>query len=171
MPTNTKANTRQREGAQKRRPATEPDVMSAIEFLERDHREVEELFEQFEDLNHGAQKLEIVRRICTALTVHTTLEEEIFYPAARAATKDNDLLDEAAVEHASAKNLIAELQAMKLGDDLYDAKVNVLGEQIKHHVREEESELFPDCEAAGMDLDALGVQLAIRRSDLLKQAA
>jgi len=117
------------------------------------------------------EKSELAQKICLALRVHAQLEEEIFYPAARKATKDNDLLDEATVEHAGAKNLIAEIEEMEPGDDLYDAKVKVLGDQIRHHVEEEESELFPECEAARMDLNALGAQMVKRKAELLKQPA
>ena len=87
-----------------------------------------------------------------ALKVHTQIEEEIFYPQARKTTKDNDLLDEAVVEHAAAKNLIAEIEEMEVGDELYDAKIRVLGEMIKQHVKEEEEELFPELQSAKMDL-------------------
>ena len=104
------------------------------------------MFDEYEDIREGgdeATKEQLAQKICAALKVHTQIEEEIFYPAAREATSDNDLLDEAMVEHAGAKNLIAEIEAMDPADDLYDAKVRVLGEQIRHHVEEEEEELFP----------------------------
>jgi uncharacterized protein (UPF0335 family) len=112
-------------------------------------------------------KAALCAKICLALKVHTQIEEEIFYPAARAATKDDDLLDEATVEHAGAKDLIAQIESMKVGDDLYDAKVKVLGEQIKHHVKEEQEELFPEARESGMDLRALGEQLAARKKELM----
>lgn len=101
------------------------------------------------------------------LTVHATIEEEIFYPAAYEALDDDDLLDEAEVEHASAKALIAEIEASQVGEPLFDAKVTVLGEYIDHHVQEEEKELFPECRASGMDLKALGEQLAARKAELM----
>ena len=122
--------------------------LSAIELLEQDHREVEAYFDEFEGLEDEAEKGELAQKICMALTVHTQIEEEIFYPQARKATKDDDLLDEAVVEHAGAKRLIAELEEMEPGDDLFDAKVKVLGDQIKHHVEEEEQELFPEVEGS-----------------------
>ena len=175
MPTNAKTKakkTAERKAAPKRGAvAKKSEAMNAVALLEADHREVEELFDEYEDTEEDTRKLELAQQICMALTVHTTIEEEIFYPAARAATKDNDLLDEAAVEHAGAKKLIAEIKAGKPGDDLYDAKVKVLSEQIKHHVKEEETELFPECESAKMDLDAVGAQLAKRKSALMKQTA
>jgi hemerythrin-like domain-containing protein len=104
-----------------------------------------------------------------ALKVHTQIEEEIFYPQARQATGDNDLLDEALVEHAGAKNLIAEIEAMEVGENLYDAKIRVLGEQIKHHVKEEEEELFPEVERSKMDLAGAGAKMAKRKSELMAQ--
>jgi len=142
-------------------------VLSAIELLQQDHREVEGYFEQYEELKDNAAKAKLAQRICAALKVHTQVEEEIFYPAARKATKDDDLLDEAAVEHGGAKKLIAEIEAGKPGQDMFDAKVKVLGEQIHHHVEEEEDELFPEVEAAKIDLDALGKQMAERKSELM----
>jgi len=146
----------------------QPD-MNALEMLEQDHREVEELFDQFDELDDGAEKEEIARKICMMLTVHAQMEEEIFYPAARKATQDDDLIDEAVVEHASAKKLIAEIEKMEAGDDLFDAKVRVLGEQVKHHVREEEDELFPELDRIDLDLEELGAKLAKRKEELLKK--
>jgi hypothetical protein len=99
------------------------------------------------------------------------IEEEIFYPAARAATGDDDLLDEAVVEHAGAKHLIEEIESMEIGDDLYDAKIRVLGEQIKHHVKEEEEELFPEVERSDIDLKAVGKELEGRKMELMAGTA
>jgi hypothetical protein len=178
MPTNAKSKTKKtaerkaRGGESKSKPRNAksggPD---ALDLLEQDHREVQGYFDKYEDLEDDAEKGELAQKICLALRVHAQLEEEIFYPAARKATKDNDLLDEATVEHAGAKNLIAEIEEMNPGDALYDAKVKVLGDQVRHHVEEEESELFPECEAAKMDLDALGAQMTKRKAELLKQPA
>jgi hemerythrin-like domain-containing protein len=139
--------------------------------LKQDHREVENFFEQYEDLDNSRAKAELARKICNALKVHTQIEEEIFYPAARKATGDEDLLDEALVEHAGAKHLISEIESMKVGDDLYDAKIRVLGEQIKHHVKEEEEELFPEIENSEMDVAAVGNQLADRKAKLMVSSA
>ena len=110
----------------------------------------------------------LAQQICGELKIHTTLEEEIFYPAARAALgeKGSDLLDEAKVEHASAKDLIAQLEDASPTDDLFDAKVTVLGEYIKHHVKEEHEELFPKCRKARMDLKAIGAAMAARKKEL-----
>jgi len=138
-------------------------------LLEQDHREVEEYFDEFDEIEDDNRKEELAQKICMALTVHAQIEEEIFYPAARQATEDNDLLDEAVVEHASAKKLIAEIEEMGVGEELFEAKVRVLGEQIKHHVREEEEELFPELDRTDLDLDALGSQMAQRKEELLKQ--
>lgn len=145
------------------------ETMSAIDLLEEDHREVEGYFEEYEDLEDDGAKEELAAKICTALKVHTRIEEEIFYPAARKATKDDDLLDEAKVEHNGAKDLIAQIEAMNVGDDLYDAKVKVLGEQVKHHVKEEEEELFPECKTAKMDVEALGKTMAARKQALMAE--
>jgi hemerythrin superfamily protein len=141
----------------------------AIAMLTADHREVKAMFEQYEGLGERAKasKKKLADQICDALTLHATVEEEIFYPAVRAAAKDAaDLLDEALVEHAGAKDLIAQLQEMDPEDDLYDAKVKVLGEQIEHHVGEEEGEMFPKAKKAGLDLVALGNEMALRKDEL-----
>src|SRR5437764_2890183 len=117
---------------------------NAFDVLEEDHREVEEWFDEYDELKDSdeGRKGELAEKICLALKVHAQIEEEIFYPEARRATKDNDLLDEAVVEHATVKNLVAEIEAMEVGDDLYDAKIRVLGEMVKQHIKEEEDELF-----------------------------
>jgi len=142
----------------------------AIKLLKDDHKQVKTWFKQYEDLEDDAEKQALADKICLALTVHAQIEEEIFYPAARAAIDDDDLLDEAEVEHASAKQLIAEIEAMKAGDRLFDAKVTVLGEYINHHVEEEESEMFPESRDSDMDLKALGAQLAERKAELMARA-
>jgi hemerythrin superfamily protein len=168
MPTNAK--TKVKRTAQ-RRSKSGSAAGSAITLLKQDHREVEEFFDEYEELKDSRAKADLARKICNALKVHTQIEEEIFYPAARKATGDGDLLDEALVEHAGAKHLISEIEAMKPGDDLYDAKIRVLSEQIKHHVKEEEEELFPEVESSGMDVSAVGEQLADRKSSLMADAA
>lgn len=149
--------------------------MDAVKLLMADHREVSALFKQYEKLADGEASAEdrkaLAEEICQMLTVHATIEEEIFYPAAREALEDQDLLDEAEVEHASAKDLIAQIQSMDADDDLYDAKVTVLGEYIDHHVQEEEGELFPKCKKGKMDLAALGAELDERKSELMGEVA
>ncbi|MDB5801061.1 MAG: hemerythrin [Rhodocyclales bacterium] len=141
------------------------EASNAITLLVKDHAEVKEMFKKFEGLSDRskASKKKIADAICEALTLHTQIEEEIFYPAARAAIKDGDLMDEALVEHASAKELIAQIQSMDPDDELYDAKVKVLSEQIEHHVEEEETEMFPKVRRTGLDLVALGKEMAARR--------
>jgi hemerythrin superfamily protein len=143
-------------------------------LLTRDHTEVSKLFKQYEKLADaeadGAQRQALAQQICSMLTVHATIEEEIFYPAAREAEVDSDLLDEAEVEHASAKDLIAQIESMDADDELYDAKVTVLGEYIDHHVQEEENEMFPKCRKSGMDLAELATELAERKSELMAEA-
>jgi hemerythrin superfamily protein len=169
MPTNakTKAKTAAARKTQTKTQNARSEGMNAIELLKHDHRKVEEHFEEYEDLEDDAEKAELSAKICQALKVHAQIEEEIFYPAAREATRDDDLLDEALVEHAGAKRLIEEIESMEVGDDLYDAKIRVLGEQIKHHVKEEEEELFPEAERSDMDLKAVGEELEGRKMELM----
>jgi hypothetical protein len=143
----------------------------AIALLKADHRKVEELFEQFEKAREENRKRGLVREICTELMVHTLLEEEIFYPACTNQAKDEDLVEEAYVEHDGAKVLIAELLQGSPSDEFYDAKVTVLSEMIKHHVKEEEKRsegLFAQARDAGLDVDALGEQMAARKEELLR---
>ena len=142
----------------------------AITLLTADHDKVKKLFKSFESSGANADKKQaLVAEICTELTVHATIEEEIFYPAAREALEEQDLLDEAEVEHASAKELIAQLEDMKPGDELYDAKVTVLGEYIDHHVKEEQEEMFPKIKKAKLDLNALGAQMKARKEELMAE--
>jgi hemerythrin superfamily protein len=139
----------------------------AIALLKADHREVKTMFREFEKTEEDDQKQALAERICSALTVHTQIEEEIFYPAAYEALEEDDLLDEAEVEHASAKDLISQIQSSSPTEPLYDAKVKVLGEYVDHHVQEEEKELFPECRDSDMDLKALGEQLKARKEELV----
>ena len=148
---------------------SEAKPADAIKLLKNDHREVKTYFRQYEDLEDEAEKQALAEKICMALTVHAQIEEEIYYPATREAIDDDDLLDEAEVEHASAKQLIAEIMAMKAGDRLFDAKVTVLGEYIDHHVEEEETEMFPESRDSDLDLKALGARLAERKAELMAQ--
>jgi hypothetical protein len=126
---------------------------------------VEELFSKYEEAQGDAEKRRLVITICTALKVHTRLEEDLFYPAASRAV-DADLLQEAQVEHASAKDLISQIETGAPGEPLFDARVKVLSEYVGHHVREEEGEIFPRCRKSELDLDALGQQLAFRKQEL-----
>ena len=144
---------------------------NAFDVLEEDHREVEEWFDEYDELKDSDEdrKADLAEKICLALKVHAQIEEEIFYPRAREATKDDDLIDEAMVEHATVKNLIAEIEEMDAGEELYDAKIRVLGEMVKRHIREEEEELFPELQSAKMDLDAVGRELAERKEKLMSE--
>jgi hypothetical protein len=145
-----------------------PTKQDAIALLKADHRKVEELFAAFEKAKNAGRKQALVKEICTELTVHATIEEEIFYPACKGEVKE-DLLDEAYVEHDGAKVLIAELSEGAPDDEFYDAKVKVLSELIKHHVKEEERPgegVFASARAAEIDLDALGDRLKERKDQL-----
>lgn len=143
----------------------------AIALLKADHRKVEDLFEKFESSKSADKKAQLAQQICTELTVHTMIEEEIFYPACKGQIED-DTLEEAYVEHDGAKLLIAEIEAGSPNDAYYDAKVKVLSEQIKHHVKEEEMRsegMFAQARDAGLDVEALGQQMAARKEELLSQ--
>lgn len=148
--------------------ATKPD---AVAMLKADHRKVEDLFAKFEGTKSTTRKQALVQQICTELTVHATIEEEIFYPACQSKIEE-DTLQEAYVEHDGAKVLIAELLASSPEAEFYDAKVMVLSEQIKHHVKEEEMRsegMFAQARAAGLDMDALADQMAARKKALLAE--
>ena len=146
----------------------------AIDLLTDDHLEVSALFKRYEKLarkdSPADERRTLAQSICEMLKAHTRIEEEIFYPAARSAGIDADLLDEAKIEHASAKDLIAQIELGDPDDDLYDAKVTVLGEYIRHHVVEEQTEMFPKCRRAAMDLVALRGELEARKMSLLPES-
>lgn len=173
----TKANTRaarnaehksSRSQAASRKKERSAAAQNAFDLLEQDHREVENWLDEYDELeDDDRRKGELSKEICLALKVHAQIEEEIFYPAARDATGDDDLIDEAVVEHATVKNLIAEIEKMKPGQELFDAKIRVLGEMVKQHIREEEDELFPELQSAKMDLDAVGKELTERKEELM----
>lgn len=161
-----------RSQASNRKQQSADTEVNALELLEQDHRQVEEWFDQYDELPDGdRRKAELAEKLCLALKVHAQIEEEMFYPQAREATKDKDLLDEAVVEHATVKNLIREIEAMKVGEDLFDAKIRVLGEMVKQHIKEEEEELFPEVESAKMDVNAIGKELAERKDELMSEMA
>ncbi|MDT8759965.1 hemerythrin domain-containing protein [Sphingomonas psychrotolerans] len=143
----------------------------AIALLKADHREVEDLFEQFEKASGASRKQKIANQICLELTVHTRIEEEIFYPACEGKIEE-DLIKEAYVEHDGAKVLIAEIEAGSPDDEYYDAKVKVLSEQIEHHVEEEEKRMegmFSQARKAGLDMDALGEEMRARKEALIAE--
>lgn len=144
----------------------------AIQLLMSDHRAVEDLFKQFQKAKKdGGEKAGIVEHICDALSVHAEIEEEIFYPAARdaLAEKDEDMLDEAEVEHASIKSLVEQLQDADPDEEMYDAKVKVLCEYVTHHVKEEEGEMFPKVRKTNLDLEELGAELMDRKQELMDE--
>jgi len=151
----------------------EAKQQDAVALLKADHRAVEELFAKFEKASGSERKQKLATEICTELSIHAQIEEEIFYPACEGKVEE-DLLKEAFVEHDGAKVLIAEIMAGEPSDEFYDAKVKVLQEQIEHHVQEEEKRLeglFSQARSAGLDMDALGVELADRKQQLKEQIA
>jgi hemerythrin superfamily protein len=154
--------------SQVRRAASAKNAPDAIRLLKADHRQVEQWFGQFEKTRSSARKADLASKICQALTVHTQIEEELFYPAFIGATDDKDTHHEAIVEHAGAKDLIRQIQSSDPEDDYYDAKVKVLSEMIKHHVKEEEQRggMFAEAKQSDMDLRALGEQLLTRKREL-----
>jgi hypothetical protein len=140
----------------------------AVALLKSDHRAVEDLFADFEKAREDGRKQKLARQICMELSIHATIEEEIFYPACEGKVEE-DLLNEAYVEHDGIKVLVAEIEASEPSDDYYDAKVTVLKEQVEHHVEEEEKRLegmFAQARKAGLDMEALGEQLR-RRKEML----
>jgi hemerythrin superfamily protein len=148
----------------------------AIVLLTQDHKDVKELFKQYEKLAEGEADADsrraVAEEICNMLTVHATVEEEVFYPAARDALgEDADLIDEADIEHETAKELIAQIKASSPEDDHYDARVKVLGEYIDHHVKEEEGEIFPKVRKAKLDTLGLGAAIAARKESLMASAS
>jgi hemerythrin superfamily protein len=162
---------------QKRRPhrgarAAQGRPADAIALLKADHRQVETWFSQFSKSRSSAKKRQLASNICWALTIHTHIEEEIFYPAFLEATKDKDVHHEAVVEHEGAKRMIAELEGMSPDDEYFDARVTVLAEMIKHHVKEEEQPggMFAEAKKSNMDLKGLGEQMSGRKSELQRSA-
>ena len=152
--------------------ARKEEFTDAIMLLKHDHREVEDLFEKFEKAKGDGKKQQIAEQICTELKIHTIIEEEIFYPAFRGKIED-DMIDEAIVEHDSAKVLINDIMAGGPNDEFYEAKVKVLQEEIEHHVKEEEqgkTGMFAQCRETDVDLKALLEPLQARKEELKAQA-
>jgi hemerythrin superfamily protein len=145
----------------------------AIELLKADHKKVKKLFKDYEkmkDDGEAADRQALAEEICTELTLHAEVEEELFYPAAREVIEEEELLDEAEVEHASAKDLIAQIREGDPSDPMFDAKVKVLGEYVNHHIEEEEKEMFPKVKKAKqLDLDALGEEIAALKVTKMSQ--
>jgi hemerythrin superfamily protein len=148
----------------------------ACDLLDADHKKVQKMFKEYEELtgsrarSAAQKKMDLARQICMELTVHTQIEEEIFYPACREAMKDTDILDEATVEHQSAKDLIAQIEQGDPSDEMFDAKVKVLGEYVNHHVKEEKNELFPKARSARkLDLVAMRDEMEARKEELMSE--
>jgi len=145
----------------------------ALELLMADHRKVEDLFEQFEqekDSDEGTRR-EIAQQICAELTIHAQVEEELLYPWLREQLEDDDMemVEEAQVEHNTAKDLIAQIEGATDIDEVFNAKVKVLGEYIKHHVQEEENEIFPEVRDQQDELDELGQEISARKGELMEE--
>jgi hemerythrin superfamily protein len=154
-----------------RKPAAK-SATNAVNLLKADHKEVAGWFEQFEKTRSDSKKQDLATRICGALRIHATIEEEIFYPAFLEATKDEDMHHEAEIEHDGAKYLIAQIEQSDPSDEYFDSKVKVLSEMIKHHVKEEEQKggMFAEAKAANMDLYGLGEQMLARKKELAAAA-
>ena len=166
MAARKKSPARKQKSSRKRSSASAP--RDALALLRADHQTVQELFDKFEKTRSDDRKTALAEQICNELKVHAQIEEEIFYPAAREAIREEDLIDEATVEHQSAKDLIAQIESGKPGEELYDAKVKVLGEYIKHHVKEEQNELFAQVRKTKLDLRELGERLQTRKQELMQ---
>ena len=150
----------------------------ACDLLDTDHRAVKRMFKEYDELtgsrarSAAQKKMELARQICHELTVHAQIEEEIFYPALREVLKDTDMLAEAEVEHQSAKDLIAQIEGMGEADEMFDAKVTVLGEYIDHHVKEERNEIFPKARSnRKLDLISMRDELMTRKEELMGEMA
>ena len=150
---------------------TSPKAQEATALLRADHKLVSGLFAEYEKARTSAKKRQLVAEICTELSVHAQVEEEIFYPAVKRALDDKELVPEATVEHATLKDLIAQVEGIAPDGEMFDAKIKVLSEYVKHHVKEEHDEMFPKAKATKLDMVALGAQLAARKAELLAARA
>lgn len=148
-----------------------PQAQEATALLRADHKAVSDLFAEYEKTRSSAKKKTLVTKICNELTVHAQIEEEIFYPAVKNATKDTKLVPEATVEHATLKELIAQIKDVEPDGEMFDAKVTVLSEYVRHHVKEEQNEMFPKAKASKLDMKALGAELAARKAELMAALA
>lgn len=148
-------------------PISKPKDATAL--LRADHKHVSDLFAEYEKSRSTSKKKDLVTKICTELRVHAQIEEEIFYPAVKRALKDKELIPEATVEHATLKELIAQVEGIEPDGEMFDAKIKVLSEYVKHHVKEEQGEIFPKAKAADMDLMSLGEKLLQRKTELLNE--
>lgn len=157
--------------AAKKQPKSNGDAKAkeAITLLREDHKVVSGLFVEYEKTRSTAKKQKIVSQICEELTVHAQVEEEIFYPAVKQALKDKELIPEAIVEHSTMKDLIAQIEGVEPDGEMFDAKVKVLAEYVKHHVKEEQNEIFPKANATRLDMAQLGMLIAERKTELLAE--
>ena len=149
------------------RAASTSSGQDAIALLRADHKKVSALYEQYENTRSAARKKALVATICQELSIHAQVEEEIFYPAVKAALKDKELVPEAQVEHASLKELIAQVKDKEPDGEMFDAKIKVMSEYTKHHVKEEQNEMFPKAKATRLDMDELGARIAARKEELM----
>ena len=163
-PRKTSTSARKTAAAKSARGASRTD---AIALLRADHKRVSELFEQYESTRSAAKKKTLVATICQELSVHAQIEEEIFYPAVKAALKDKELVPEAQVEHQSLKDLIAQVKDKEPDGEMFDAKIKVMSEYVKHHVKEEQNEMFVRAKKTRLDMQQLGEQLAARKQELM----
>ena len=152
--------------ARKNTETEQAKPQDATTLLRADHKKVSELFAEYEKAASTAKKKELADKICAELTVHAQIEEEIFYPQVKQALKDKELIPEARVEHATLKDLIAQIETTEPGGEMYDAKVKVLSEYVEHHIKEEHKEIFPKAESSNLDLQVLGAKLAERKAEL-----
>ena len=153
-------------GSRGRTTATRTANPDAIALLKDDHKRVSALFDEYEKSRSTTKKQALVARICQELTIHAMIEEEIFYPAVRAALKDRELVPEALVEHATLKEFIAKVEGRTPDGDMFDAHIQVMGEYVKHHVKEEQNEMFPKAKRSKLDMKELGARLAARKEEL-----
>ena len=150
-------------------PKSRSKAPQAIEMLKEDHQKVERAFKEFEKMNREDTEAckQLILGVCEDLEVHTSLEEEVFYPAVREAIEDDDIMNEAAVEHETAKMLIEQLENMDADDPNYFATFTVLGEYVRHHIKEEEGEMFPEAKKADLAMDELADRMRARKEELL----
>ena len=160
----TKATTKKAQAKPQSRAAK---PMEATSLLRADHKLVNDLFDEYEKTKAAGKKKELVAKICLELSVHAQVEEEIFYPAVKQALKDKELIPEATVEHATLKLLIAQVEGVEPDGEMFDAKIKVMSEYVKHHVKEEQNEIFPKAKASKLDMQALGEKIAARKAELL----
>jgi hemerythrin superfamily protein len=151
----------------KTKPDNSSKVQDAITLLRADHKLVSTLFAEYEKTRSNSKKKTLVSQICTELSVHAQVEEEIFYPAVKQALKDREMIPEALVEHATLKELIGQVEGIEPDGEMFDAKIKVLSEYVKHHVKEEQNEIFPQAKSTELDMIELGVRIAARKKALL----